>query len=158
MTEIVTLPTHVAKSRFALLLPLFFAAASWLGAAWPGHGGRLFCIGALAGIWACLLIEPSGEPSSWVWPTLVGGMPILFLLGRLLDRLESDVRVWGLAVVGVAGAAGYLLLQQFVDIEHAVAHHGSFLAFCICAVQLGSYGATLVALVVGASRVATRTS
>lgn len=158
MTEIVTLPTQVAKSRFALLLPLFFAAASGLGAVWPGHSGQLFCIGALAGIWACLLIEPSGEPSSWVWPTLVGGMPILFLLGRVLDRLQSDIRVWAIAAVGVAGAAGFLLLQQFADLDRAVAHHGSFFAFCVCAVQLGGYGATLVALVVGTSRVATRTS
>ena len=156
MTEIVTLPREAVRPRFTWILPVWFAAASSLGVVWPGHSGQLFFIGALAGIWACLLVDSSGEPSAWILPTLVGGVPILFYLGRLLDRLQSDVRVWSMLLLLVAAIAGFVLLQGFRDLEHAVHYHGSFLAYCVCALQIGSYGATLGMLVVGASRSARR--
>jgi len=156
MTEIVTLRRPAVRSRFTWILPAWFAVATMLGASWPGNGGRLFCIGALAGVWACLLIDNTGEPSAWLVPTLVGGIPILLFLGRLLDRLQTDVRVWGIAMFASAAIAGFLLLQGHADVERAVEYHGSFWAYAVCALQLGSYAATLIALMVGAGRVASR--
>ena len=156
MTEIVTLPRQAVRSRLAWVLPALFAAATTLGALWPGSGGRLFCIGALAGIWACLLVDSTGGPSAWLVPTLLGGVPILFFLGRLLDRLQTDLRVWGIALFVSAALAGFLLMQDHVDLERAIEYHGSFWAYAVCALQLGSYAATLIALVIGAGSVARR--
>lgn len=146
MTALVTLPTKTVRLRFTWLLPAWFAVASVLGTVWPGHGGQLFCIGALAGVWVCYLVDSSGEVASWLLPTLLGGVPILLLLGLRLDRLRADLRLWGLLLLGVAGLAVFLLLQQFSELDRAVAYHGSFLSFCVCALQLGSYGATLALL------------
>lgn len=152
MTEIVTSPQQAVRRRFTWILPAFFAGATALGAVWPGHSGQLFCVGALVGIWACLLLDASGEPSTWLLPTLFGGVPVLLLLGLLLDRLESDLRVWLLALFATALLAGFVLLQGYRDLEQALDYQGSFLAFGVCALQIGAYGATLLLLVLGASR------
>ena len=152
MTEIVTLRHANTRPFFAVLLPLLFAACCSLGVVWPGHSGQLFSIGALPGVWACFLTGSTGSPLAWLLPTLLAGVPILCLLGRLLDRLQSDPWVWAIALVVGTVLAGYLLLQHYADLEVAVDYHGSFFAFVVCAVQLGSYGATLLAFVIGASR------
>ncbi|MBX3461536.1 MAG: hypothetical protein KF830_00050 [Planctomycetes bacterium] len=154
MTAIVTLPPRVHRPRFTWLLPAWFVVACALGVRWPGHGGQLFCIGALAGVWACYVFDSAGETTAWLWPALLGGTPILLLLGRLLDRLEADLVLWVVASLAIAGAAGYALLQGFGELDQAVEHHGSLLAFGICALQLGSYGATIALLALGASRTA----
>ncbi len=150
MTEIVTLQQPAARPFFAVLLPLVFAIGCGLGVLWPGHSGQLFGIGALAGVWACFLTGGSEDPTAWLVPTLLGGLPILWFLGRLLDRLRTDPWIWSIALAVVTVLAGYLLLQQHADLDVAIDYHGSFTAFCVCAVQLGSYGATLLALVIGA--------
>ncbi|MFY9341810.1 MAG: hypothetical protein WAT39_04940 [Planctomycetota bacterium] len=155
MTEILTRQRVAAGPRFAWLLPGVFAAATSAAAAFPGHGWQLFGIGGLAGVWACFLVAGDGT-AHWLVPTLLGGMPILWYLGRLLDRLHSELWVWLAALAVGTVAAGYSLLQAFPDLEAAVEFHGSFLAYCICALQLGSYGATLVALAIGAGRSAVR--
>ncbi|MBL8749506.1 MAG: hypothetical protein JNK78_10130 [Planctomycetes bacterium] len=152
MTEIVSLPQPAVKARFAWLLPMLFAAGCGLAAIWPGHAGKLFCIGAIVGIWACLFVDVGPEPVSWLLPTLTGGLPIVAFLGILLDRLQTDVRLFGVVLAIATAAAGYVLLQGFVDIEHAVDHHGSLLPFVVCALQIGIQVATLVALIAGAGR------
>jgi len=156
MTEIVALPRPAVRPRFTWILPVLFAVASSLASLWPGHGGQLFCIGALPGVWACLLFDSSGDPSAWILPTLLGGVPILFFLGRLLDRLQVDLRVWIAAWIGATALAGFFLTQGFVDLERAIEHHGSVLAYVCCAVQLGSYAATLVSLATSRGRVVGR--
>lgn len=154
MTALVLPPPKAVRPRFTWLLPTWFVLASALGAFWPGHGGQLFCIGALAGVWACLLVDAASEPVTWLWPALLGGTPILLLLGRLLDRLQADLRLWFVLVAATAAAAGYALLQGFSELDRAIDHHGSLLAFVICALQLGGYGATIALLAIGASRTA----
>lgn len=155
MTEILTLERIARRPRFAWLLPGIFAVAAVLGSVFPGHGWQLFGLGGLAGVWACFLLG-SEEPTTWLLPTLLGGAPILWFLGRLLDRLAVDLWVWFLALAAGTLIAGYLLFQGFADLDVALEYHGTFLAFCICSVQLGSYAATLLALAVGASRSASR--
>ena len=152
MTAIVIQSPKAVQLRFTWLLPAWFVVASVLGTVWPGHGGQLFCIGALAGVWACYVVNSAGDVTSWLLPALLGGVPILLLLGRVLDRLQIDLRLWIPLAIGVAGVAGYALLQQFSELDRAVDYHGSFLSLCICALQLGSYGATLVLLAVSAGR------
>jgi hypothetical protein len=155
MTEIVSLKRATTRPRFAWLLPGFFVLAAIAGSMFPGHGWQLFGIGSLAGIWACFLFAGE-DPTTWLVPSLLGGVPILWFLGRLLDRLRTDLWVWLVALAAGTLIAGYVLMQGYADFEVAVEYHGSFLAFCICALQLGSYGATLVALVTGAGRSAQR--
>jgi hypothetical protein len=156
MTEIVTLPRRAVRRRFAWLLPALFVLGSLLATQWAGNAGQLFCVGALAGVWAFFLIGSDGDVATWLLPTLLGGVPILCLLGLLLDRLQTDLRLWTIALLICALLAGYALLQGYTDVQAAVDHHGSFLAFCICAFQLGSYGATLIMLAVGAGRTSRR--
>ena len=156
MTEIVTLPQRVVRPRFMWLLPALFVLGSLLGSRWAGNAGQLFCVGALPGVWACFFVGSEGDASTWLLPTLVGGVPILLLLGRLLDRLQADLRLWWIAMGICTVLAGYAMLQGFDDLQAAVEHHGSFLAFCICAFQLGSYAATLLMLAAGAGRTSTR--
>jgi hypothetical protein len=156
MTEIVTLQQRAPRPFFAVLLPLLFATCCALGVVWPGHGGQLFSIGALPGVWACFVTGSTGSTAAWLVPALAGGLPILWFLGRLLDRLGADPWVWAIALVAGTVLAGYLLLQHYADLEVAVDYHGSFFAFVVCAVQLGSYGATLLALAIGAGRSAGR--
>ena len=156
MTDIVTLPKRAVRLRFTWMLPGLFAIGSMLGTFWPGHAGKLFCLGALAGVWVCYLVDSAGDVGAWLVPVLVGGVPILVLLGRLLDRLQADMRLWVAVCIVLAGAAGYVLLQDFAELDRAVEHHGSFLSLVVCALQLGSYGATLVLLALGASQVARR--
>jgi len=151
MTEIVRLPVRT-RPRFTWLLPLLFAAGSVLGSIWAGHGGKLFFLGALAGIWACSLVDTGTDATAWLLPTLLGGIPILLLLGHLLDRLHADVSLWIAVMAVICCVAGYLLMQGHTDLEGALAYHGSFLAYAVCAVQLGSYGATLVVLGIEAGR------
>lgn len=152
MTAIVSLPPRAVRLRFTWLLPAWFVVASALGTVWPGHCHQLFCIGALAGVWVCFLADGSGSDTSSLLLTLVGGVPILMLLGLLLDRLRSSLRLWSALVLCVAAAAGFVLLQEFSELDRAVDHHGSLLAFGICALQLGSYGATIVLLAMSAGR------
>lgn len=135
------------------MLPVLFAVASSLAALWPGHGGQLFCIGALPGVWACFLFGSSDDPAAWLVPTLIGGVPILFLLGWLLDRLQVDWRVWGLVWITSSALAGYFLTHGFADADRAVEHHGSVQSLVVCALQLGSYFATLVSLATSGGRV-----
>lgn len=156
MTELVTAPQQAVRRRFTWILPSFFAVVTALGAVWPGHSGQLFSIGALVGIWACLLLDTSGDPATWLLPTVLGGAPVLLLLGILLDRLDADLRLWAGALCVLGAVSGFVLLQGFLDLEQALDYHGSFLAFAICALQIGSYGATLLLLVLGASRSARR--
>ncbi|HEX5052762.1 MAG TPA: hypothetical protein VFZ65_13380 [Planctomycetota bacterium] len=151
MTEIVTSP-HPAPRRFVWLLPAVFVLGSGLGALWPGNSGELFCIGSLAGVWACLALGSDSARATWLLASVIGGVPILWLLGRLLDRLQADPWLWFAASVVGALAAGYVLLQGFPDLDAALAQHGSFLAFAVCAMQLGSYGGTLLLLAIGAGR------
>lgn len=153
MTEIVALPRPAARRRFAWILPGLFAIASALSASWPGHGGQLFCIGAVPGVWAGLLFDSAGGPSGWLVPTLVAGVPILWLLGWLLDRLQADLRVWLVVGAAATALAGYVLTQGDVDLERAIDHHGSMWAVFFCAMQLGSYTATLVSLATSGGRV-----
>lgn len=150
MTEIVTIQRRVEKSTLTWLLPAWFAVACVFGAMAPGHGWQLFSIGALPGVWAAFLFGAEEGLVGWLVPTLLVGLPIMWLLGRLLDRLGTEWILWLVAAVVVSGAAGYYLLQRHSDLEAAFARHGSFWAFFFCAIQLGSYGATLLLLVVGA--------
>lgn len=156
MTAIVSMPPRAVPLRFTWLLPVWFAAISALGTVWPGRGGELFCIGALAGVWVCYLADSSGEAASWLLPSLIGGVPILVLLGLLLDRLRSDLRVWAVLVPCIAAAAGFALLQGYSELDRAIEHHGSLLSFVICSLQLGGYGATIVLLALSAGRTARR--
>jgi hypothetical protein len=137
------------------VLPVVFAAASVVAFLFPGHGAQLFAIGGLAGVWACFLFA-GNDPATWLLPTLIGGLPILWFLGQLLDRLRIDLWVWICAWALFSTVAGYLLLQQHADLEVAIDYHGSLLAYLACAVQLGSYGATLASLAIGAGRSASR--
>jgi hypothetical protein len=149
MTELVTLTRPATPARFQWLLLAVFAVGCGLGMSWPGHGGQLFGIGAMAGIWAGFVTGAGAAPTSWLVPTLIGGLPILWFLGRLLDRLQTDLRLWLLLAAVGAIVAGYLLLQRHADLAGAIEWHGSWLAHGVCAVQLGSYAATLLALMLG---------
>lgn len=151
MIEIVRLPDR-SRARFTWLLPIVFTVGALLGSVWPGQGNQLFVIGAMAGVWACFLLPSGTDAVSWLVPTLLGGLPVLFLFGWLLDRLRADPWLWGVALVVVGGLSGYTLLQGYGDLEAAIEHHGSFLSYCVCALQLGNYGATLLLLVVAAGR------
>jgi len=145
VSEIVRLPERT-HPRFVWLLPLVFAVGTVLGSFWPGHDGHLFFLGTLVGVWACSLFDVGNDVSAWILPTLLGGVPILLLLGLLLDRLRADLAPW-LAVSLVVGAvAGFVLMQGHGDLDAARAYHGSFLGYAVCALQLGSYGGTLVVL------------
>lgn len=150
MTDIVTLPDRAVRTRFIWILPVLFAVGTTLGTVWPGHGNTLFCVGALAGIWACYLLGASGDVESWLLPALAGGVPILLLLGLLLDRIETDLRIWFAVLCLVSAATAYVMLQGFPEVGQAIEYHGSLAAFVVCAVQLGSYGATVVLLAFGA--------
>ncbi|MBL8733407.1 MAG: hypothetical protein JNN13_13635 [Planctomycetes bacterium] len=146
MTEIVTMPRPVVGKHFRVLLPVAFVVLSVLGAMVPGHAGKLFAIGALPGVWAGFLVTGGEQAGSWLLPTLLAGAPLLWFLGRLLDRLRADLTLWSVAAVVVTMGAGYTLLQGYADLEAAVLKQGSFFAFVVCALQLGCYGATVVAL------------
>ncbi|MCA8951267.1 MAG: hypothetical protein KDE27_17300 [Planctomycetes bacterium] len=150
MTEIVRLSAPVRR-RFVWLLPLWFAIGSVLGSMVAGHNGQLFFVGALAGIWASALVEP-GEASLGLAQALLGGVPLLALLGWLLDRLRAELWLWGAAAGLTTALAGYFLIQGHADFEAAIAYHGSLFAYLVCALQLGSYGATLIVLVLQAGR------
>ncbi|MEO6596047.1 MAG: hypothetical protein ABIP94_14960 [Planctomycetota bacterium] len=152
MTEIITLPHAAVRRRFVWLLPAVFVTGSVLGAIWPGDSGQLFCIGSLPGVWACLALGGDSDTAAWLLASVIGGVPILWLLGRLLDRVQADLRLWVAASLLVCLAAGYVLLQGYTDLDAAMAHHGSFWAFAICALQLGSYGGTLLLLAISAGR------
>jgi len=147
MTEIVRLPERT-HPRFTWLLPLLFAVMTGLAAIWPGHEGHLFFLGSFVGVWACSLYDSGNEVTSWILPTLLGGTPILLLLGWLLDRLRADIGLWVVSMVLISGVAGYVLMQGHGDLEGALDYHGSFLAYAVCSLQLGSYGATLVVLAI----------
>lgn len=162
MVEIVTLQRAPTRKTFVWLSPLWFVVGVLLAVQWHGHGWQLFSIGALPGVWATFLLgaEVPGSGTSgangtvlgWVLPSLLCGAAVMWLLGTLLDRLETDARLWLGALVLGAAVAGYVLLQGYNDLDGAIDHHGSFFAFVVCALQLGSYGATLLLLAIGAGR------
>lgn len=154
MPEIVTIERRVVNATFAWILPVWFVVFSVLGATQPGHGSQLFSIGALPGVWAGFLAMQGGSVWSLLLPTLIAGTPLLWFLGRLLDRLDADLWLWIAALLLGAGATGYFLLQGYADLEAALEHHGGFPGYAYCAMQLGSYAATLLLLVIraGSSR------
>lgn len=152
MTSLVSLAPPPPRPWFIWLLPAVFIGGCALGALWPGHSGQLFSIGALPGIWACFLWGAGVEPPASLLPTLLAGVPIIWFLGRLLDRLRADFRVWLAVVVVAAVVSGYLLLQSHEDLETAIDHHGSLWAYVVCALQLGAFAATLVAMAFSGGR------
>lgn len=152
MTEIVTLPKPPLRLLFSWLLPLTFTVGCGLAAIWPGHGGQLFGIGAFVGVWAYFVFAGGSDPSAAWWLCVLAGAPIVWLLGRLLDRLRTELPVWLCAHVVFTAAAGYLLLQSESELGAAIDRHGSLLAVLLCALQLGGYAATLVALAFGSGR------
>jgi hypothetical protein len=152
MTSLVSLAPPPRRAWFAWFLPLVFAAGCALGALWPGHRGQLFSVGALPGIWASFLVGEGAEPPSSLLPTLLAGLPILWFLGRLLDRLGADFRIWlALAAIFAAGA-GYWLLQGHGDLELAIDHHGSLQAYVVCALQLGAFAASVLTMALSGGR------
>ncbi len=103
--------------------------------------------------WAVGQAVGAGETIlGWLLPTLVVGVPLMWFIGQLLDRLHADVRVWSLAAVVGAATAGFLMLPSYTHLDSAFERHGSFWAFMFCSLQLGSYGATLLLLVFSAGR------
>ncbi|HEB51626.1 MAG TPA: hypothetical protein ENI87_00050 [bacterium] len=152
MTQIVTIERRRQVQVFRWLLPAWFLVGAGLAALWPGHGWQLFSIGALPGVWLSFLLDAGVDDAGWVWllPALLGGAPLLWFLGGMLDRIGTDVRLWSLAALVSAAGAGFLLLTAHADLDAAFAAHGGLLPFVICALQLGGYGATLLLLVVGA--------
>ena len=77
---------------------------------------------------------------------------IRFAVDKSLERLRTDLRLWTAAFAVWTAAAGYVLLQRFPEVGQAIEYHGSFAAFVVCAIQLGSYGATITLLAIGAGR------
>lgn len=146
------LPKPPVRPLFAALLPGAFALGCLLGALWPGHGGQLFGIGAVVGVWAPFLLHGAGDASGACWLCCLAGAPVLWMFGRMLDRLRIELSVWVVAFAVVAAAAGYALLQWDGDLDITLARHGSLWAVVVCAGQLGLYGATLLALAFGAGR------
>lgn len=152
MTDIVTIQRRAETAHFARLLPIWFFACTLLSASAPGHGWQLFAIGAIPGVWAAFLFDTSESLMGWLLPTLIVGLPMMWFLGRLLDRLHADVRLWLIAAVVGAATAGFLMLQSYTHLDSAFERHGSFWAFLFCSLHLGSYGATLLLLVFSAGR------
>lgn len=142
MTQLVTIQRRYERPLFRWLLPLWFAVGALLALQWPGDNHRLFSIGALPGVWVAFLASAHDTAMSWLLPTLGGGLPILFGFGYMLDRLGTDARLWFGAMLVAAAASGYFLLSS----------HDDLLASVVCALQLGSYGATLLLFIVGAGR------
>ena len=89
MTNIVTIQRRADTAHFARMLPTWFLACTLLAASAPGHGWQLFAIGAIPGVWAAIWFGASESLMGWLLPTLVVGVPMLWFLGRLLDRLGS---------------------------------------------------------------------
>lgn len=152
MANIVTIQRRAETAHCARLLPIWFLAFTLLAATAPGHGWQLFAIGAIPGVWAAFLFGAGEGLLGWLAPTLIVGVPMMWFLGRLLDRLYADVRLWLIAAVLTSAAAGFLMLQSYTHLDSAFERHGSFWAFLFCSLQLGSYGATLLLLVLPAGR------
>lgn len=152
MTELVTLPRPEAPRRFRWLLPAWFVVGCFAAVLWPGHAFQLFSIGALPGVWASMLLDAGGGALAWLLPTIAVGAPLLWFVGMLLDRLDTEIRLWLPIALFVAALAGYAILDRYTDLDAAVARHGTFASIAVCALQLGSYGATLVLLALGAGR------
>lgn len=152
MTDIVTIQRRANRAILTWLLPIWFAVGATLGAMAPGHGWQLFSIGTLPGVWAAFLVGAGDGDSmlAWLLPTVIVGLPIAWFLGRLLDRVAADWRLWLGATLLAAAVAGYFLLQGYSDLDAAFSRQGSFWAFFVCSLQLGSYGATLLLLMLGA--------
>jgi len=152
MTEIVTLQRGSSRPCFAWLVPAWFLFGALLGVVWPGSEWELFAVGALPGSWAAVVFDSGAGTFGWLLPTLLAGLPLMWLLGSLLDKLGTDLRLWVLFAVGAAVVAGFLLLQSFNDLQLAIDKHGSLYPFAVCAWQLGNYAATLLLLAIGAGR------
>jgi len=152
MTDIVTIDRRSDTARFGYLVPVWFLTGTLLAATAPGHGWQMFAIGAIPGVWAAFLLGASESLVGWLAPTLIVGLPLTWFLGRMLDRLHADLRLWVIAALLVAGASGYLMLQSYAHLDLAFERHGSFLSFLFCSLQLGSYGATLLLLIFSAGR------
>ena len=54
-----------------------------------------------------VLVRRRRDHAGLLLPTLVVGVPLMWFLGRLLDRLHADVRIWLLAAVVGAATAGF---------------------------------------------------
>ncbi|MBK8097757.1 MAG: hypothetical protein IPK26_11660 [Planctomycetes bacterium] len=139
-----------ATWRHVWCLPAAFGVLCALSAAWPGEGWQSFSIGSIAGLWVGLVL--GDLVSHPFWPTLLGGMATMAVFGLMLDGLRVPIVVWVLVSPVAACGAGYVLLQGFPDLDAALVARGSWLGAGICALQLGSYVAVMVALAFGAGR------
>lgn len=137
---------------FVWLVPACWIAGCLVGFRHPGDEYALFALGSLAGLWVMLVVGDTGSTATVLAPMLLAGVATMALFGVLLDRLRASWRVWLVALLAVAGAALWLLLHGHADLDAARQKHGSLLAFGICALQLGGYGATLLTLCLAAVR------
>lgn len=139
------------RRLFVWLVPALWALATVAGFQHPGDEYGLFALGAMAGLWVLLVLEPS-SPLGGLAPVLVAGALTTGLLGLLLDRLRASPWVWGVVCAVAAAAAACTMLARFPSLERAIGKNGSLTAYWICAFQLGGYAATLIALAVAAVR------
>ncbi|MFK7741212.1 MAG: hypothetical protein AB8H80_12910 [Planctomycetota bacterium] len=150
MPDLVVIERRSDSRRFVWLLPVWFLVATLLATQWPGNGWQLFSIGAMPGVWLAILLGAGESALSWLLPTLFAGLPLMWFLGRMLDRLGAEIPGWLVTLIAMSGVAGFLLLQSYPEVDDAFARHGGVMPFAVCALQLGSYAATLVMLMLRA--------
>lgn len=139
---------------YCLAVPLGWAAVSLLHFQFPGDEYALWAISSMAGTWVLWLLPNVGDIKQLWLPLTVAGAGALVLAGggALLRWLR--VRWWVWTILWLIASAGWLVftLSQYPTLERALAKNGSWWAYILSALLMGTNTALVATLVAGASK------
>lgn len=135
---------------FLLVLPAVWAALSLLHFHFPGDEYGLWAVSSMAGTWSLFLLPNIGDiHQPWIRLCVAGvGALVMMGAGWALWRLGVRKRLWTILWLVAAALVLFVTLQSYPSIERALAKNGSWTAYILSALLLGSYAATLISALV----------
>lgn len=123
------------RYHYRIALPLIWVVVTNVSWKHPGDEYGLFFVGALPGVWLMFLFNFGHLPTAF-WLTLIGGLPPMFLLGWLLDRVRVPRSAW-FTVFGLlsAGLVAWSL-AQFPSYSRAMSKNGSIAAYVAASMNM----------------------
>jgi hypothetical protein len=130
---------------FLFALPAGWAALSLLHFHFPGDEYSLWAVSSIAGTWITFLLPNVGDiHQPWIrFNVAATGALVMAGAGWLLYR--SGARKWLWTTVWLLAALIILVitLQSYPSLDQAIRKNGSWTAYILSALLLGTYAATL---------------
>jgi hypothetical protein len=130
---------------FLFALPAGWAALSLLHFHFPGDEYGLWAVSSMAGTWITFLLPSVGDiHQPWIrFSVAATGALVMAGAGWLLYRLGARRWLWTTVWLLAALIILVITLQSYPSLNQAMRKNGSWTAYILSALLLGTYAATL---------------